>query len=153
MQWLQRGFCCAQAHVLLKTLVHEGGLNCNKYAALNFAAFAAAEAGRFKDASTKVGPRTHVWALPRQQLTPCLARRLLSQPASALRGVEDWGSRLNANKTIRVSKECEVLFFVDCVCLATNEAAGKAGCRTVPRLLCMIRGGACMSSSAEARDA
>lgn len=43
----------AQAHVLLKTLVHEGGLNCNKYAALNYAAFAAAEAGRFKDASTK----------------------------------------------------------------------------------------------------
>lgn len=40
--------------MLLKTLVHEGGLNCNKYAALNFAAFAAAEAGRFKDASTKV---------------------------------------------------------------------------------------------------
>ena len=40
--------------MLLKTLVHEGGLNCNKYAALNYAAFAAAEAGRFKDASTKV---------------------------------------------------------------------------------------------------
>ena len=49
-------YCCTQAHVLLKTLVHEGGLNCNKYAALNFAAFAAAEAGRFKDASTKVRP-------------------------------------------------------------------------------------------------
>ena len=49
--------CCTQAHVLLKTLVHEGGLNCNKYAALNFAAFAAAEAGRFKDASTKVRPK------------------------------------------------------------------------------------------------
>jgi len=38
--------------------VHEGGLNCNKYAALNFAAFAAAEAGRVKDASTKARPCT-----------------------------------------------------------------------------------------------